>query len=52
MAGMLIFFPLGVVTPDQINDIFFGFYMGNADKIIDIPIAELASVLHFRYPLL
>jgi len=47
MAGFTVFLPFGVVTPDQFDYIFFRFDMGNAYKIINIPLADLAPVFHY-----
>ena len=46
MAGFSVFPPLRMVPANQVNDVFFGFDMGNADKIINISVANLASVFH------
>jgi hypothetical protein len=51
MASLTAFVPFQMVAPNQLNKILFCFDMGDADKIIDIPIADLTSIFHtLSYP--
>ena len=46
MAGFLVFLPFRVVLEDQVQKVLFGFNMGKAYKIIDVPFADMAPVFH------
>jgi len=50
MACLLALVPLGVVFADQFQKVLFGFYVGKAGKIINIPVADLAAVFHASAP--
>jgi len=48
MAGLLLFVPLRVVFSDQFQQVFFSLDMGQADKFINVAVADLAAVFHVQ----
>jgi len=52
MAGFFIFLPFRMVAPDKVNEVLFGFDMRDSHKIINLPVAELTLIFHFRQSLL
>jgi len=49
MAGFAFFLPLRMGLRQQIDKVFFGLDVGNTDKVVNIPVANLAAVLHIFF---
>jgi len=46
MAGFFVFVPLRMVLADQVQQVFFRFDVSNAGKVVNIAVANLASIFH------
>ena len=46
MASLVFFVPFGVVALDKVQEVLFGFNVGNTDKIVNIAVTNLAAVFH------
>jgi len=46
MTGLIRFFPFRMITQDKLEQILFGFDMGDAYEIINVAVTDLAAVFH------